>query len=119
MPVPAGSSSITDAIPLIRNLIPDTSAQPRFTDAQLTAFWTLENESVRRAAALAIETIASELMMTQRVTSALDMSTDGIRPADLLKRATMLREQAEGETDDGDDDPFTMDIVDFDPSSWY
>lgn len=120
MPIPAGSGAITAAIALVRTLIPDKKTPPKFSDAEITAFLTLENESVRRAAAQGIETIASELMMTSRVVSSIDMTTDGIRPADLLKRAKALRDDADQyETDDGDDDPFVLEIVDFDPSRWW
>lgn len=119
MPVPAGSNEITDPAEIVRLLIPDRGAQPQFKNEEIAAFLALEGDNVRLAAAQALDTAASRLMMTSRVTSALDMSTDGVRVSDLLKRAQSLREQAAQFDADGDADQFSIDIVDFDPSRWF
>jgi len=80
----------------IRLMIPDTDATNYvFEDAEIDAFLELE-EDTRRAAALALETIASSNAMVLKVISLLDLKTDGAKTSDaLLKRAERLRDQAE------------------------
>lgn len=80
----------------VRLLIPDTSATAYvFEDEEIDAFLALETD-VRRAAALALETIASSQALTLKVIRILDLQTDGARTAEaLLKRAAQLRTQAE------------------------
>lgn len=83
----------------IRLLIPDNqiAAGPVFTDAELLAFYALE-DGVKSAAALALETIAADTAMTLKVIQRLDLRTDGNNSAaPLLARAAKLREQ---ESDD-------------------
>ncbi|MBN1320154.1 MAG: hypothetical protein JXA87_04845 [Thermoleophilia bacterium] len=90
----------------VRLLVPDTSATSYvFEDDEITAFLALETD-VRRAAALALETIASSQALTLKVIKILDLQTDGARTAEaLLKRAATLRQQAleaeAGEEDGG------------------
>lgn len=95
----------------VRLLIPDTDEATGliFTDAQITAFLTLEGQIVKRAAAAAIEAIASSEVMVSKVIRSQDLQTDGAKVSDaLLKRAAELRRQAD------EDDPATgFDIVDF------
>jgi hypothetical protein len=56
----------------------------------------MESGNVRLAAALALETIASDTEMVDKVITIMDLSTDGAKTSDaLLKRAALLREQAE------------------------
>lgn len=80
----------------IRLLIPDN--QPVgyvFEDAEIEAFYAMEG-NVRRAAALALETIASNETMVLKVIKLLDIQTDGAKVADaLFERAGRLRSQAE------------------------
>lgn len=82
-------------IGLIRLLIPDKEGtEPLFQDEELSAFLILEGDE-RRAAALALETLASDQALTQKAIRLLDLNTDGAKVADsLLKRAARLREQA-------------------------
>lgn len=79
-----------------RMLIPDrVSASAIFTDEEITEFLSLETD-VRCAAAMALETIASDQVLTLKVMTLLDVSTSGDRvSAALLARAKLLREQAE------------------------
>lgn len=80
----------------VRMLTPDSSATNYvFEDAEVDAFLSLEGD-VRRAAALALETIASNEALTLKVIRVLDLQTDGAKTSDaLLKRAGLLRGQAE------------------------
>ena len=90
----------------VRLLIADTDeANPILTDEQVTAFLTIEGDSVRRAAAAALETIAVDQALVLKVLKTLDVSTDGAKVADtLLKRAAQLRAQADVADLDDDDD---------------
>lgn len=79
----------------VRMLITDRNeASPIFQDDEIDAFLALEDDSVRRAAALALETIASDQVLVLKVIVTLDTETDGAKVSDaLLKRAAALRAQ--------------------------
>lgn len=116
----AGATPITvdptTDVGMIRTLATDLNeAAPLFTDAQITAFLTLEG-SVRGAAALALETIAvSEVLVSKKIRT-LDLQTDGPAVAkELRERAAVLRKQAADA--DTASDVFTFDVVDYDP--WW
>lgn len=84
----------TTDLGMIRTLATDLNlSAPLFSDAQLAAFLAMEG-SVRRAAALALETIAvSEALISKRIKT-LDLSTDGPAVAkELRERAAQLRAQ--------------------------
>lgn len=82
---------------LVRAIVPDSNSTAYvFEDAEIDAFLALEGGSVRRAAALALETIASNETLVLKVVKLLDIQTDGAKVADaLLKRAAQLRKQAD------------------------
>lgn len=86
------------AVGKLRLLIPDRSSEEYiFTDEELSTFLTMET-GVKRAAALAIETLASDNALVLKVIKLMQLSTDGAKVSDaLLKRAAMLRSQAEYE----------------------
>lgn len=79
----------------LRLLIPDRSAEEYiFTDSELSTFLALEAD-IRRATALALETLASDNALVLKVIKLMQLSTDGAKTSDaLLKRAAILREQA-------------------------
>lgn len=81
----------------IRLLLPDNNASNYvFEDDEIDAFLSLEYSNVRRAAALALETIASNEAYVLKVIKLLDLQTDGAKTSDaLLKRAKLLRDQAD------------------------
>lgn len=83
----------------VRMLVPDSNATSYvFEDEEVNAFLALEGGVVRRAAALALETIASNEALTLKVIKVLDLQTDGAKTSDaLLKRAALLRSQAEAD----------------------
>lgn len=93
MPV---SYDLSTDVGRVRLLIPDRdTANAVFQDDEIAAFLALEG-NVRRAAALALETIASDEALTQKVIRLLDLSTDGASLARaLLQRAAALRQQAD------------------------
>jgi hypothetical protein len=86
---------LTTDVGKVRLLIPDRAeATAVFDDAEIEGFLAIES-GVRRAAALALETIASDTAATLRVTKTLGLEVDGTRAsAELLKRAASLRAQA-------------------------
>ena len=95
-----------------RMLIPDRPANGAtwasddahlFTDAEIEAFLVMES-GYRRAAALALETIASDNAMVSKVIRLLDRATDGANASRALReRAALLRAQAD-QADATDDD---------------
>jgi hypothetical protein len=91
----------------VRLLLNDVTTPYVFTDGELTAFLTLEGDSVKRAAAQAIDANASSEVLAAKVLRTQDVATDGAKVADALrKHADRLRAQA-----DADDDGF-FSIVD-------
>jgi hypothetical protein len=81
----------------VRLIIPDNNSNSYvFEDAEIDAFLALEYSNVRRGAALALETIASNEAYVLKVIELLDLKTDGAKTSDaLLKRAKLLRDQAD------------------------
>ncbi len=94
----------------VRLLIPDTDTTAFvFVDDEITAFLALELGNVFRAAALAIETIATNEALVLKVIDTLDVKTDGARLSDaLLKRATQLRARADETPEEDDDGDFAV-----------
>lgn len=92
----------------VRLLIGDTESEI-FSDTELTSFLSMNKESVKRAAADALDTIASsEALLSKKITTQ-DRSTDGPAVADALrKHAEALRGRAKEEEDTVEDDPFAM-----------
>lgn len=82
----------------IRAMIPDNNPDTYvFEDDELEAFEAIEGH-IKRATALALETIASNEAMVLKVIKLLDIQTDGAKLSDaLLKRAAQLRKQADDE----------------------
>lgn len=102
----------------VRLLVPDNdSANYVFDDDEIDAFLALEGD-VRRAAALALETIASNEALTLKVIRLLDVQTDGRAVSDaLLKRAAALRKQAD-DADMAAGGAFDVAEMVFDDFSW-
>ena len=110
----------------VRLLANDTNpADYLFTDAEITAFLTLDGQNVKRAAAQAIDTIADNEALVAKVITDHDLTMDGAKVADALrKRATALRAQADTEVQLADDAGY-VDIIalngdpDFEFSGYY
>jgi len=94
----------TTAVGKVRLLLNDVDEQSLvFSDDEIEAFLELEGDSVKRAAAQAIDTNASNEVLASKVLRTQDLSTDGAKVADALrKHADRLREQAAAEDEDGD-----------------
>ena len=106
----------------VRLLIPDRLAtQYMFEDDEIDWFLTAESSVVKQAAALALETMASDEAYVQKAIKLMDLSTNGPAVAEaLLKRAAMLRAQADAEAEDalGDDEFDYAEWVTNDFSGW-
>lgn len=92
--------NVSTDIGKVRLLIPDrVLTDAVFQDDEISAFLSMEGDSVHRAAALGLETIASDTAATLRVTNLLGFyNVDGARASDaLLKRAAELRKQADAQ----------------------
>ena len=106
----------TTSIGLVRLLATDLDEEaPLFTDAQITAFLTLEGNVPRLAAAQALDTIASSEALVSKKIRTQDLSTDGPAVAkELRDRATELRRQVDtGQGTTGEDDS-AFQLVTFD-----
>ncbi len=88
---------VSDPIGQVRMNIPDkVSADAFWTDEEIEAFLVQEDSSVKRAAAAALEAMASDEAYVQKQMRLMDTSTNGPAVSDaLLARAKMLREQAD------------------------
>jgi hypothetical protein len=94
----------------VRLLLNDVSQPWIFTDDEITAFLDLEDGNVKRAAAQAIDTNADNEALASKVLRTQDLSTDGAKVADALrKRAESLRAQA---LVDEDQDGGYFDVID-------
>lgn len=87
----------------VRLLATDTdSTNAIFTDDEITAFLALEDNSVKRAAATALDQIASSEALIQKRIKLLDLQTDGPAVAKALREhAAALRTQADDEETTG------------------
>lgn len=87
----------------VRLLITDTdTTQPIFQDAEIDAFLAMEADSLKRAAAAALDVIASNESLVQKYIRLQDLQTNGPAVAkDLREHAKALREQAADEDTDG------------------
>lgn len=115
MPIPVSTLAYDPTTPRgqVRLLINDTTMSPVFSDAELNAFLTLEGEVVKRAAALALETIAGDEALTSKVIRTQDLTTDGAKvAAQLLAQAKTWRDQA------ADDEDGYFEVVDSTCYSW-
>jgi hypothetical protein len=104
--MPAQSTAIpndpTTPLGLVRLMINDTeTGDPVFSDGDLQALLAAEDGVVKLAAAQALDIIADDEALTSKVIRTQDLSTDGAKLADSLrKRATALRDQVAA-ADDG------------------
>lgn len=104
----------TSSVGKVRLLIADTDESAMLlTDEQLTAFVGMaRNGNVKRAAALALRTIASSETLTQKKIKTLDLETDGATVgAELRKQAAALDSEAtadESRSEETGDDWFAI-----------
>lgn len=105
----------TEAQDDVRLLIADTSTANRmFSTRQIAQFLRLNSNNVRRAAAQALDVMASNEAMVSKVIKTQDLSTDGAKVADALrKQAAELRRQADAGEDD--DAASGFEIAEFEP----
>ena len=95
----------TTNIGKVRRTLPDKVEDDAFFSDEEIASFLLDEDSWRRATALALETIASDNAMVMQVIKVQNITTDGAKVSDaLLKRAKLLRDQAavdDANTSDG------------------
>ena len=100
---------LTTPIGQVRLIVPDsTEAYALFSDEEMSALLAMEDDSVKRTAALALETIAASTAMVQGYIKTAGLQTDGSKAAGLLNaRAAMLRQQvADGEAIEDESEMF-------------
>jgi hypothetical protein len=95
----------------VRLLINAPGAEAVFTNAEIETFLRLEGGVIKLAAAQAIDTIADNEALVSKVIKDGQLSTDGAKTADSLrKRAAALRTQHAASLDDEDEGYF--DVID-------
>lgn len=95
---------------LLNDVDEDTAV---FSDDEINAFLTLEGGSVKRAAAQAIDTNATDQALASKVLKTQDLSTDGAAVAKAMREhADRLRAQADRADEQADDDAFVFEVVD-------
>ncbi len=93
----------------VRMLIPDTDTTAAvFSDAEIAAFLSLEDGNVRRAAADAVETVAANLSVLDRVEAGPLKMESAKGATALLARAESLRKQADEAEARGEDGAFDV-----------
>jgi hypothetical protein len=98
----------------VRLLIADTAQPVLLEDDKLLGFLAIEGQSVKRAAAAALEAIATSEVLVSKVIRTQDLQTDGSKvAAELRARALQLRAQADND-DDLADGGF-IDVIAYDP----
>lgn len=79
----------------VRLLINDTDIEPVFSNAEIDVFLALEGQSVKLAAAQALDTVADDEALTSKMIRSQDLATNGPSvAAGLRERAKALRTQA-------------------------
>jgi hypothetical protein len=98
----------------VRLLIADLDeAAHIFTDEHLTAYLALNDENLHRAAADALDAMATTESLLSKAIRTQDLATDGPKvAADLRKRAAQLRVKADADDAVAADGPF-FEIVPF------
>ena len=83
----------------VRLLLRDTdSDNVLFQDEEIAAFLAIEGDSIKRAAAMGLETIAANQVLVLKVIRLMDLQTDGAAVGrELRMQAKQLREQAAAE----------------------
>jgi hypothetical protein len=86
----------------VRLLVGDIDLENQiFDDDSISAFLSLEDSDIRLAAAQALDTIGSSQVYILKVTSTLDLTTDGAAVSrELRQRANALRDQVKSGTGD-------------------
>ncbi len=101
----------------VRLLSTDTDADNAFfQDAEVDVFLALQSDNLKRAAAMALDTIASTEALVQKKVKLLNVETDGPSVARALREhAKTLR--AEADAEDGGDGLFDIAEMVYDPFS--
>lgn len=104
----------TTPIGMVRLLLNDVGEPWVFTDTEIHALLTLEGGSVKLAAAQAIDTNATNMVLASRVLRTQDLQTDGAKVADAMRaHAAELRRQVV----EVDDDGAYFEVVSLDPTA--
>lgn len=102
-----------DAAGQVRLTISDSGDSPVFEDHEIGAFLAMAKGNVDRAAARALDVIASDEALTSKYIRTQDLSTDGPKVAAALREhAKQLRAEADRDDDAADEGYF--DVIDFD-----
>jgi len=113
-PITVDPATDVGAVRMLATDLDETT--PLLSDEQIKRMLALCGGRVRRAAAMALDTIASSEALVSKRIRTLDLSTDGPAVAkELRAHAQRLRE----EDDELGNEPWGLDIVEFDPWAAY
>lgn len=102
-------NDVTTPIGQVRLLLNDVAEPYVFDDPEIAAFLELEGHSVKRAAAQAIDTNATNEVLASKVLKTPNVTTDGAKAADAMrKHADRLRDQADKADDAADEGYFEI-----------
>jgi len=108
----------TSARGQVRLLIADVDeANFLLDDTQIDGYLAIEAQRVKRAAARALDAIATSEVLISKKIRTLDLQTDGPAvAAELRAQAKQLRDE---DDQDGDEGPWAIDVITFDPLAPY
>lgn len=108
----------------VRLLIPDTAQDENdeyiFTDGQIAAFLSIYKDNIKRAAAQALDVLATDTALLLKVVRTDDLQVDGVKvAAELRARAKSLREDADADDyEDAAAEGFQVVYPTYVPSAW-
>jgi hypothetical protein len=101
--MPTTSYDVATDVGKVRLLLSDIAAPWVFTNEEIQALLDMEHGSIKRATAQAIDTNATNQALASKVLKDHQITTDGAKLADAMrKHAAALRAQAREEDEDGD-----------------
>lgn len=102
-------NDLSSGLAQVRLLLSDIASPWVFSDAEIEAFLAMEGDSVKLAAAQAIDTNATNQALAAKVLKDHQLTTDGAKLADSMRRhAAALRAQVVASATDEDEGYFEI-----------
>lgn len=108
----------TTPVGQVRLLIADVEESNfLLADDQITGYLAIESGRVKRAAARALDAIATSEVLVSKKIRTLDLQTDG--PAVAAELRALAKQLRDEDDQDGDEGPWAIDVIPFDPYAAY
>jgi hypothetical protein len=112
------ATDYTSARGQVRLLISDVNeGNFLIADDQIDGYLAIESGRVKRAAARALDAIATSEVLISKKIRTLDLQTDG--PAVAAELRALAKQLRDEDDQDGDEGPWAVDVVPFDPLAPY